>query len=186
MKLLQLAVYSPGETLKDNIMEVGILAIRQLLKEYYTAHHRMNPLKPQSRIGRLTVNMLGPAEDPNLHAKGGETRGVTGFVLQQLMLHAAKLDEGGRRHRRFNKCGWRKRICNIHILLVCICTCCGGECTCIHPYRAVQICISPNTLRIHIPYVCPIHLAELIKLCVCVCWLLFCFYKQAYRCWHRA
>jgi hypothetical protein len=92
-RMLLAGIFSPEETTKDNRIEVGILNVRTELKKYYTSQHKLFPGKHQSRIGRITSSMLGPEDNPCLHAKGAESRGTLGFVLQQLMLNVSRLDE---------------------------------------------------------------------------------------------
>ena len=59
MRLLNAGVYSQHESLKDNMLEAGVLELRKLIKIWYSNQHRLYPEKPQSKIDALSVAMFG-------------------------------------------------------------------------------------------------------------------------------
>ena len=69
-------------------------SMRRALKRTYTSMRLANPSHLLSRIDKLSLNMLGSTDDPNLSSKAGEARDLIYFVLKMLRLHHTKLDGG--------------------------------------------------------------------------------------------
>ena len=64
----------------------NILALNARMRAYYSVRKHL------TRIGRLTVHMLGPASDPRLHAKAAETRHLLGLAVTLVADHPAIFD----------------------------------------------------------------------------------------------
>ena len=75
-------------------MQQGVRMLSAALRRWYAFRQRIRPRSKQSRLGRITLKMLG---DGNLKAKGAETRGLADFALRVLKAKAAATalgDEG--------------------------------------------------------------------------------------------
>eukprot|EP00959_Pyramimonas_sp_CCMP1952_P027299 573817-Pyramimonas_sp.AAC.1 len=77
--------------LEEDRMACGLLHMKARLRTWYSKQHRLYPHELQSKVDDLSLTMLGSESEPYLHAKGGETRGMIGFALTELMLHMDKL-----------------------------------------------------------------------------------------------
>ena len=64
----------------------NVLALNARMRAYYSVRKHL------TRIGRLTVHMLGPAADPRLHAKAAETRHLLGLAVTLVADHPAIFD----------------------------------------------------------------------------------------------
>jgi hypothetical protein len=67
-------------------MQQGVRMLSAALRRWYAFRRRVRPRSKQTRLGRITLKMLG---EGNLKAKGAETRGLTDFALRVLESKAA-------------------------------------------------------------------------------------------------
>ena len=81
---------------QDETEIVSIMQIRQLLWAWYSVQARENPDEQISRLDDLTVKMLGPRDEPELKAKGAETKCLIPFCVHLLRQHTGALGSKGR------------------------------------------------------------------------------------------
>ena len=73
----------------DDMLHDSVKRLATELKEHYKIQHRLNPERKQSKIDKLTLNMLGAKLRPCLAAKGGETVDALPFAVDIARKHAA-------------------------------------------------------------------------------------------------
>ena len=90
-RLLECNAFRRGVTKED--YPEAMRDVSRALREWYKGQRG---IENKSRIGRLTVGMLGPRKKPVLAAKAAEMRHSLGFFQALLEVHVALLDENGR------------------------------------------------------------------------------------------
>ena len=80
--------------LTDEMEQLGVLKMRADLFTFYDQWDAAHRPHRCSRLGDLTVAMLGPKSQPKLHARAVETLYVFFFVCHMLEQHAAKITQG--------------------------------------------------------------------------------------------
>ena len=93
-RILNSSVYSSTQTLRAEILEDKLKQLRMRLRREYTRQRMSRPHHKLSRIDKLSLKMLGPEEDPELHAKGGESRDVFKACCNIVQGNAHLLDRG--------------------------------------------------------------------------------------------
>ena len=93
-RILQSEVFSSTQTLRAEMLEDKLKKLRMRLRREYTRQRLSRPQHALSRIDKLTLKMLGPEEDPDLQAKGGESRDAFKACCKMVEEYAPRLHEG--------------------------------------------------------------------------------------------
>lgn len=90
VEMLESNIYEMTDGLAQDRMATGLLHLKSRLRKWYSRYNNLHAA-PISKIDDLTLGMVGAgSSDPSLSAKGAESRGIIGFILQEMMLYGDK------------------------------------------------------------------------------------------------
>ena len=96
-ELLSANVWPCAQRTEAERIKVGMLLVVQELKAFYRSFDAAHPGHPASRIGRLTVKMVGTKDDRKLKLKAMETYGFLHYLVHKVRLCHERLGAMGPR-----------------------------------------------------------------------------------------
>jgi hypothetical protein len=92
-------IFGSVGTAEENL-QTAVLIIKSQLMAWYTEQQRANPSRVLTRVGDLTVKMVGTKHKPRCKTKGAETFGMALFLTNMLQKYSVRLGSAGKRLER--------------------------------------------------------------------------------------